>query len=214
MLGVFKKAAGDPERGHAEHAVRHSRGWGELNKVLHASEGLRVLDFGSTSPANINYLTQLGHSVYMAHAVSDAASPEWRKAAPGDKQGDAVEFDTQRFCASNLDFAGRVFDVILLWDTANYLPTELVPVLFKRLGDVLQPGGRLLAFFHARTDGPAAPYARYQLTDSEDLNLLRSGSFPIQGLYQSRQIERFCEGYADLRFYLGKDNIRELYALR
>ena len=81
MLGFFKKAAGNPDRHPVEGFKRHSRGWSEMNKFLHTREGLRVLDFGATSPPNINYLTELGHSVYMANPVSDAAAPEWRKAA-------------------------------------------------------------------------------------------------------------------------------------
>ncbi len=217
MLGVFKRTGGDSDRNPVERAARHSRGWGELSKFLRSREGLRVLDFGATSPANINYLTNLGHSVYMANAVSDAAAPEWRRPAAVEESGGQdgeTEFDTERFCASSLAFSGRVFDVILLWDTANYLPPALVPAFFQRMGEVLEPGGKLLAFFQAKNTGPESIFSRYQLTDSEDLVVLRSGPFPIAGLYQTRQIEQYFKGFADVRLFLGKDNIREVYATR
>ena len=215
MLGVFKRSGGDTERNTVERGTRHSRAWEELRKYLASREGLRVLDFGPTLPANINYLTELGHSVYMANAVSDAAAPEWQKPkAEGDGKAGETELDVERFSASNLGFSGRIFDVVLLWDTANYLPAELVRPFFRRMHDVLEPGGKLLAFFHAKKEGPDTGFSRYQLTPTDDLIVLRSGRFPILGLYQNRQIENLFEGFGDLRFFLGKDNMREVYATR
>jgi SAM-dependent methyltransferase len=211
MLGVFKRGGGDSDRSAADRTTRHSRGWGELSKFLASREGLRVLDFGPTLPANINYLTELGHSVYMANVVSDAAAPEWRKT--GEAEG-AGEFDVERFCAASLRFSERVFDVILLWDTANFLPPEVVTPFFQRMHDVLQPGGRLLAFFHPKKEGPDTVFSRYQLTPTDDLIVLRSGKFPILTTYQTRQVEQFFQGFEDVRFFLGKDNMREAYATR
>lgn len=169
--------------------ARHSRGWADLLAHLKGSENLRVLDFGATSPSNINYLTSLGHSVYMTHIVQDAARPEWMRPVDGGPAG-ATEFDVDRFEAANLDFSGREFNVVLLWDTANYLPPTMVPVLFKRMREVLQPDGRLLAFFHGRNDGPETNFSRFQLTDSDTLMVQKSGDFPIQEIYQTRQVEK------------------------
>ena len=215
MMNPFKKRAGGQENPSVERAVRHSRGWGEFVQHLKNNDGLRVLDFGATSPANINYLTALGHSVYMANVVSDAAKPEWQVSPPPNAPKNALpSFDVERFAATNLDFSGREFDVILLWDTANYLPPALTPVLFARLTEVLRPNGRLLAFFQSKTEGPETVFARYQLTDSDDLVVLRSGPYPVQAIYQTRQIEKFLDGFASRRFFLGKDNIREVSAVR
>ena len=108
----------------------------------------------------------------------------------------------------------RDFDVVLVWDTADYLPPELVPALFEKLHKVLRAKGRLLAFFQGAAPLPGTPFARYQLTDSEQLLLLASGTFPFQKSYQTRQIENFLKGYASFRFFLGKDNIREVIAVR
>lgn len=214
MFSKFKK-----DRGASSHSAggrtRHSRGWGDLLKHLKASEGLRVLDFGATSPANINYLTSMGHSVYMANIVQDATRAEWLKPAdPEAKPGSPPEFDVERFVKTNLDFSGKDFDVVLLWDTANYLPPTMVPALFKRLREVLRPEGRLLAFFHAKMTGPETTFSRYQLTNDENLMMLDSGNFPVLAVYQTRQMERFLEGYSSIRFFLGKDNVREVIGVR
>ena len=215
MFSIFKKDKADRDIGPGERSMRHSRGWKDILEHLKQSDGLRVLDFGATSPANINYLTALGHSVYMANVVQDAARPEWlRPADPNAPPGAKPEFDTERFATANFDFSQRDFDIILLWDTANYLPPSVVPALFDRLSQVLRPDGRLLAFFHGRADGPGTAFSRYQLTDSDSLIMLVSGHYPVQAIYQTRQIERFLQGYGSVRFFLGKDNVREVTAVR
>jgi len=197
----------------ADHSARHSRGWNEVRSHLQQTDGLRVLDFGATSPSNINYLTSLGHSVYMANIVQDATRPEWIR--PLDPEGVTEPvFDADRFIAANLDFSGRDFDIILLWDTANYLPPEMVPGLFARLREVLRPDGLLLAFFQGRPTGPETAFSRYQLSDSDDLEVSGSGNFPVLQVYQTRQVEKFLEGFSSIRFFLGKDNVREVIAIR
>jgi hypothetical protein len=214
MFGMFKKERGSTAHS-SERPPRHSRGWIEVRTYLQQSEGLRVLDFGSTSPSNINYLTSLGHSVYMANIVQDATRPEWLKPAQlSDSKAAETEFDVDGFIAANLDFSGRDFDIILLWDTANFLPPEMVPALFGRLRDVLRPDGMLLAFFHGRLTGPETTFSRFQLGDGDDLQILDSGSFPVRKIYQTRQVEKFLEGYSSIRFFLGKDNVREVIAVR
>ncbi len=190
---------------------RSSSGWRDTLAYIKENESLRVLDFGPTSSHNINYLTGMGHSVYMANVAQEAASPEWRKPF---EEGAAPQFDVAAFVGANLNFSGRDFDVVLVWDTADYLPPELVPRLFEKLHEVLRPDGRLLAFFHGAAPSPQTPFARYQLTDSDQLLTLASGNLPFQQVYQSRQIEKFLKGYARTRFFLGKDNIREVIAVR
>ena len=179
-----------------------------------SSRSLRVLDFGATSPVNINLLTSLGHSVYMANIVGDAQRPEWVKADGDGARGKAPEYDTERFRESNLDFSGRDFDIILLWDTADYLPVPLVPVLFERLRAVTRPEGRLLGFFHGKAEGPDTGYARYQLTEGPELRILGNDPLPVRQVLQNRQIERYLEGFGTVRFFQGTDNVREVLATR
>jgi SAM-dependent methyltransferase len=214
MFDFLKKERGSSAHS-SERPPRHSRGWIEVRTYLEKTPSLRVLDFGTTSPSNINYLTSRGHSVYMANIVQDATRPEWLKPAQSLDSKDAEpEFDIDGFIAANLDFSGRDFDVVLLWDTANFLPPEMVPALFARLRKVLRPDGMLLAFFHSRLEGPETAFSRFQLADTDALIALDSGSFPVRKTYQTRQVEKFFEGYSSTRFFLGKDNVREVLAVR
>ncbi len=214
MMHLFKRGGGSKES-QVERA-RPSRGWGEVLKFMREepSRSLRVLDFGTTSPTNINLLTSLGHSVYMANIVGEALKPEWQKAPASDaRPGAATEYDLERFVATNLDFSGRDFDVILLWDTADYLPTPLVPALFERLRAVTRPDGRLLGFFHGKADGPNTGYARYQLTDGDQLKLVGNEQLTIRQIVQNRQIEKYLDGFSTVRFFQGADNVREVLAI-
>src|SRR6202789_89482 len=98
---------------------RHSSGWNELLKYLRSQDSLRILDIGPTSSSNINYITSLGHSIYMANVVEEASKPEWLLQADS---GEPATFDVEGFLQSNLNFSGRMFDVVILWDTVDYLP--------------------------------------------------------------------------------------------
>src|SRR5580700_12087200 len=82
---------------------RHSSGWNELLKYLRSQDSLRILDIGPTSSTNINYITNLGHSIYMANVVEEASKPEWL--IPG-KEGEPVGYDVEGFLKSNLNFSG------------------------------------------------------------------------------------------------------------
>lgn len=210
-MSLFRRDDKSSAQKMGDRPPRHSSGWRDILKFLKENESLRVLDFGATSSHNINYLTSMGHSVYMANVVADAARPDWMKTP--DEGGPPV-FDVAGFVESQLNFSGRDFDVVLVWDTADYLPPEVVPALFQKLHEVLRPSGRLLAFFHGAKPDASLPFARYQLTDTEQLLLLASGTFPVQQTYQTRQIEKFLAGYASFRFFLGKDNVREVIAIR
>jgi SAM-dependent methyltransferase len=209
-MALFRKSEKTNASSAAARPSRSSSGWKDIHAYLEENPEQRVLDFGATSSSNINYLTGMGHSVYMAHAVQDAADPAWiRPVEEGPPQ-----FDAEAFAAEAYGFSGRAFNVVLLWDTANYLPPSAVEPLFRRLHDVLLPGGRLLAFFHGASNGPQAAYGRYQISPTEQLSLLDGGNFAFQQVYQTRQIEKFLSGYASTRFFLGRDNIREVIAVR
>jgi SAM-dependent methyltransferase len=198
-------------RGHdAGRMPRHSSGWKELSKHLQAQESLRILDIGPTSSTNINYITGLGHSIYMANVVEEASKPEWLvPAEPGEEPGFAVD----RFLESNLNFSGRKFDVVILWDTTDYLPEPLVAPVISRIHEVLQPGGLMLAFFHASA-GSDTFFCRYHLTATDVVEMQRAGNYPLLHVYNNRKIENMLSGFSNYRFFLAKDSLREVIITR
>ena len=103
--------------------LRHSGGWAALRKRLQAESGLRAIDIGYTSPANINYLTGLGHSVFLADVVHDACTGDWQNGH--DEDGKPV-WDVEGFLDRRSIFPAANFDVVLLWTALDYLPEALV----------------------------------------------------------------------------------------
>lgn len=195
----------------AERTPRNSSGWTELLKHLRSGESLRILDIGPTSSTNINFVTSLGHSIYMANLVEEAVKPEWMIASP---EGGPPVFDVEGFMSANLSFSGRTFDVVIFWDTADYLPGPLLSKLFERLHEVMEPKGLLLAFFHSKATGGEIGFFRYHLTGTGVVDMQSGGNYPLRGVYSNRQIENLLHNFSGFRFFLAKDNLREVIATR
>jgi hypothetical protein len=107
----------------------------------------------------------------------------------------------------------------LFWDTADYLPQELLGPTLERIHEVMAPGGQLLAMFHS-TPGRSAPesqkpdFCRYHLTDTSKVDVQWAGEYPILSTYTNRQIETLLASFKSFHFFLGKDNVREVMVMR
>jgi SAM-dependent methyltransferase len=190
---------------------RHSGSWGTLRKRLAAEQGLRVLDIGSTSPTNINYLTSLGHSVYMANLVDDAFSGEWQKGV--DEDGKEI-WDAEGFTQQNLQFSGRNFDIVLLWTTLDYLPEGLMAPAVDALHSAMVPGGQLLALFHTKLVPEQSPYHRFHITPTDEVELQLGKAATQKRALTNRNIERLFSAWSGLKQFLAKDGVSEAIIVR
>ena len=112
-------------------------------------------------------------------------------------------YDVDGFLAANLNFSGRNFDVVILWDTADYLPEPLLAPVFSRIHQVMEPGGLMLAFFHATTD-PGTAFCRYHLTDTEFVEMQKAGNYPLLHIYSNRKIENMLNDSVTIAFFSQK----------
>jgi len=190
---------------------RYSGAWSTLRKRLEADPGLRVIDAGATSPTNINYLTSLGHSVYMADLVHDACKGDWQKGT--DEDGNAI-WDAEGFLESTLNFGDKKFDIVLLWTTLDYLPEALVTPVVARLHDSMIERGSVLAFFHTKTQGEMTAHMRFHVTPTDEVEVQMSEAFPIQRAFTNRSIERLFAGWSGHRQFLAKDALSEVIMTR
>jgi hypothetical protein len=190
---------------------RHSGGWAALRKRLQAEPGLRVIDVGYTSSANINYLTGLGHSVFLADLVHDACTGNWLSGT--DENGNPV-WKTESFLEQSLKFSGRTFDIVLLWTALDYLPEPLVAPVVAHLYSAMNPGGQVLAFFHTRTQGEENEHCRYHVTAGDDVDMQLTQPYPIQRAFTNRSIERLFAGWSGHRQFLAKDSVSEVIITR
>jgi SAM-dependent methyltransferase len=199
---------------------RRSSGLGELTRALAGREGLCVLDIGATSPDNIQHFTELSYKVYSEDVLLASKDQEYLVT---DAQGNQT-VDEKRFLSDNLNYDPQTFDAVLCWDMADYMEEPLVKPVVARLWSVLKPGGLVLAFFHTKDAGPDAPFYRYHIagTDNVELQLLSGGSgrngsahgWRLQRVFNNRHIENLFRDYANIKFFLARDNVREVLVKR
>jgi hypothetical protein len=217
LRNLFQRASSEPPRTSrtvlsGPRIPRHSSGWTAMLKHLKEEQGLRVLDIGPTSPQNINFITGLGHSLYMADVVHESLSGQWT--LPAVEDGGEPGFDAPGFFDQNLNFGGREFDVVLLWTTLDYIPNGLIQPLIDHLHMAVKKGGRILALFHSKMTGQEISFYRYHLTEGDTIEAQESDSHPIQRAYTNRNIEKLFSRYGNYRFFLAKDNLYEVIITR
>jgi SAM-dependent methyltransferase len=213
----------------AQRLTRRSSGLAELARSLASEDPLCVLDLGSTSPNNIRYMTERGHKIYSEDLLVASTDPAL---ATKDEQGNVI-LDSKKFLADNLVYPAAQFDVVLCWNLADYLDESLVKPVVGRLWSVLKPQGMLLAFFHTKEAGPDAPCYRYHIVGKDTLEMqhiaarreVRKGptgvahtavgsGFRLQRVFNNRHIENLFRDFASIKFFLARDNVREVLVVR
>ena len=206
----------------AARASRRSSGLGEFSRRLVGQEGLCILDLGCTSAANISRFTNAGHKVCTEDVLLAAQEPSLVMVGEDGKQ----TLDATKFLADNLSYSAGQFDAVLCWDVPDYLPESLVKPVIGRLATLTKPGGILLAFFHTRDAGPDAPCFRYHVADNDMLQCqplcgapvgrskVQPPLFRLQRVFNNRHIENLFKEFASLKFFLARDNVREVLVVR
>jgi hypothetical protein len=178
--------------------------------LISSKESLNILDLGPTSPQNISLLTGLGHRVYNEDVLLASLDPAYIiEGEDGTKQIKVAEF-----LRENLSHTGQKFDVVLGWDIPDYLHESLVKALVERLAAIMKPGGVLLAYFHTKDAGPDAPYYRYHIAGKDSLSLQRGPQFRLQRVFNNRHIENLFRDFSNIKFFLARDNVREVLVVR
>jgi SAM-dependent methyltransferase len=208
---------------------RRSSGLSELAPLLNSDDPICVLDLGSTSAANIRFLTGRGHKIYSEDLLQASTDPSL---IIKDEQGRPT-LDDKRFLNENLVYTNTQFDLILCWNLPDFLDESLVRPVVGRLWSLLKPGGMLLAFFHTRDAGPDAVCYRFHILGTDTLEMqpieprreVRRGptgaihtaigaGFRLQRVFNNRHIETLFRDFASIKFFLARDNVREVLVVR
>ena len=207
----------------AQKQTRRSSGMSELARSLGAQEGLCILDLGPTSPSNIRYFTERGHKSYSEDLLLASLDPGL--VIPDEKNNRIL--DEKRFLSENLVYPSAHFDVVFCWNLADYMDESLVKPVVGRLWTSMKPGAMLLAFFHTRDAGADAPCHRYHILNNESLEMhpiavnpeVGRGSgvrtnFRLQRVFNNRHIENLFRDFSSIKFFLARDNVREVLVVR
>jgi SAM-dependent methyltransferase len=231
FMKLFRGSSGPetiPAQG-SQKLTRRSSGLGELSRTWQSAEGICILDLGSTSATNIRHFTERGHRIYSEDLLTASTDPELITA---DETG-ATGLDSRKFLADNLVYPAAHFDVVLCWNLPDYLDESLVKPVVGRLWSVLKPGGMLLAFFHTRDAGPDSPCHRFHIVGADTLEMKKivlrqearrvptgtaqtatTDAFQLQRVFNNRHIENLFRDFASIKFFLARDNIREVLVVR
>jgi SAM-dependent methyltransferase len=209
--------------------TRRSSGLGEVARAWATDDPRCILDLGATSANNIRYFAERGHRIYSEDLLSASTDPAL---VTKDEEGNVV-LDSRQFLEGNLVYPAAHFDIVLCWNLPDYLDESLVKPVVGRLWSVLKPGGMLLAFFHTKDAGPDSPCYRYHITGMDALDMqpvvpqreLRRGptgavhraignGFRLQRVFNNRHVENLFRDFASIKFFLSRDNVREVLVVR
>jgi SAM-dependent methyltransferase len=191
-------------------STRHSSGLAEFMRRITGDDKICILDLGQASHINIPYFTQRGARIYNEDILR--ALQEKTYMVRGE---DGVQrLDVAAFFQENFDYPENHFDAILGWDIADYLPEPVVKPLVEKIHRMLKPTGGMLAYFHTKDAGPDAPYFRYHVLQHDTVELAPGPDFRLQRVFTNRHIENLFTGFSSVKFFLNRDNVREVLVVR
>lgn len=190
---------------------RHSSGLEQFFNHIRGETGLRLLDLSGASQANIGFITSQGYRLYsedFMHSL-DAAF------GGGDfyeNQSSAERADA--FLAQNLAFPDEHFDGALLWDVLEFLAQPLLRTVVERLQRILKPGSYLLAIFHTEERARTVSTCSYRIGDGKTLLISPRGPRQPAQFFNNRAVENLFKEFETVKFFLTRDNLREVIVKR
>jgi hypothetical protein len=184
---------------------RHSHGLEQFSSHLQERRELCVLDLGGITQSNVSFITDLGHKLFSEDFLTAIDRQSGEESNPMLAEG---------FLRENLSFPEARFDGVLLWDALEFLPAPVLKATIERLFKIAKPGSYLLAFFHSDEKASLVPSYSYRITSAETINLTyRQMRRPLQ-LFNNRGVERLFQHFHSVKFFLTRDNLREVIVRR
>jgi len=204
--GTVAKVASSDGQG----VPRHSSGFDQFCGMLKMSDGLSVLDLSDASQANISFVTGLGHRI----SSDDIVGNMFQALGDDFSEGQQSEAKAARFLEQALTFPSGSFDGALVWDAFQFLGPPLINQTVEKLLRVVRPGGMILAFFNANEKIKEIPVSSYRIHDSKTLRQIPRGAPQRVRNFNNRAIERLFDAAASVKFFLTRDNLREVLIRR
>src|SRR6185312_16207005 len=207
---------GGPSAGSATVARggRVSNGLKEFVSQLHGIGRGHLLDMGPARQTTINFFIERSFKVYTEDLLTTwklfLESDEKKKSelpAEADRSDMTPAVRAERFLESTMGYPDDTFDGVLMWDLLDYLDTDLVNRLVKRITSLVRDGGVVLAIFH--TKKPEA-FHRYCVLDEQHVELIPA-TRPLAPLhvYQNREISNLFGRFRSSKMFVGREQFRE-----
>ena len=171
-----------------------------------------MLDLAGASQANISFLTDMGFRLYSDDTMRVMEMAFGRGAGSLENQSDPDRVD--RFMAATLDYPDSQFCGALLWDVLQYLAQPLLQDAVDQLYRILMPGAYMFAMFHANERCSEVPLYSYRIADAKSLVLSARNETRPANYFNNRAIEKLFHRYRYVKFFLTRDNLREIIVRR
>ncbi len=188
--------------------LRRSNGLREFWSGIEATPREGILDLGSASQSNLSFITSHGYKLYAEDLFRVALRP------PAPPKGKQPLSEEERFFRENLSYSEGQFAGILCWDLLDFLSEPLVKPFVENLYYFLKPGGHLLAFFHTGPSGQEVPLCQYRIHAWDTLEVSGNAAAKLRRNFNNRAIETLFRKFSSLKFYLSRDNLREVIIVR
>lgn len=194
-----------------EEYTRQSNGLDQFFGALRDRSGLNLLDFAGANQSNVSYITSMGHRLSSEDFVR-SLEQTFGQAQLVENQANLQLAD--QFLQENLAFPYDSFDGALVWDSLQFLSPHLLQITVDRLFDTLRPDSHMLAFFHSDEKAKQIPIYNYRIADHRNLLLQPRGWANAGQVFNNRGIEKLFHRYKSVKFFLTRDNLREVIVRR
>ncbi|MCE5308075.1 MAG: hypothetical protein LLG20_10575 [Acidobacteriales bacterium] len=191
--------------------ARPSQGVEQFFGVIRGKHGLSLVDFARVSQSSVSLITGLGHRIYFEDFIQELDATFGN----GDFYANQAEPNSKnRFLRNTLNHGDGAVDGVLVWDCLEFLAPSLLQAVVERLHRQMKPGACLLALFHGEDKSGTVPVYSYRISDEKTLALtLRCQRKPAQ-LFNNRGLEKLFGGFQSVKFFLTRDNLREVIVRR
>jgi SAM-dependent methyltransferase len=210
IFGAGKGSTGKASKEAPATITRHSSGLEQFHSMLHGCEDLSILDMSGASQGNITFVTDAGHRI----SSDDLIGTMQQVFGDNFLEGQQTPEKAQRFLELALTFPDATFDGAMVWDALQFLVSPVLEETVERLLRVVRPGGLILAFFNANEKVGQLPLYSHRIQDSKTIaQVPRGGVQPAQH-FNNRNLEKLFEHAASIKFFLTRDNLREVLVRR
>jgi hypothetical protein len=182
--------------------ARHSNGLEQFFAYIKGETGLSILDLAGINQANVSFITSLGHRLYSEDLL--------RGIPPPAEGADPVA----SFLEHNLDYQAGQFDGVLIWDVLEYLDLPILAATVERLHRIVKPGSYLLAVFHSAEKAGVQMHCSFRIIDGKTLQLAPANRRRPAQMFNNRSLEKLFQTFDSLKFFLTRDNFREVIVKR
>jgi hypothetical protein len=191
--------------------TRRSGGFDQFCSMLNSGQNLSILDMSGASQANITFITGLGHRI----SSDDIVGTMQQCFGDDFMENQSAASNAQRFLDQTLTFPDQFFDGALVWDAFQFLSSPVLDQTVGQLLRVMRPGGIMLFFFNSDEKALRAPVYNYRIQDQKTLlQIPRGNTLQRTQFFNNRTIERIFQSATSVKFFLSRDNLREVIVRR